>query len=291
MAPTSNPWHSVRCLFESPILDERKWRKIPEIEADAFILDLEDAVPAAGKLEARAKVVDYLGRPDYFGAALTVPRPNPLDTQWGRDDVVALARAAAPTLMLAKVDSVDHIDEVLELCAREGVEPTIVASIESAKGVLDAASILAHEKVVAATFGPGDLHVDVGMALYEPDGSMNPGLLYPKMHTVLAAAAAQVPLLGIVFLPDLKNLAEVGVRVAHEKRLGFSGLCAFYPPHVGIINDVFSPSGEEAARAREVVQLYEQAVSDGRPAVQLANGEALLAHQYKEALHTLARVR
>jgi citrate lyase beta subunit len=286
-----NPWTSVRCLFESPILDERKWGKIPTIPADAFILDLEDAVPRDGKLAARAKVVEYLHRPDYFGGALTVPRPNPLDTPWGHDDVLALADAGAATLMLAKVDSCDDIDRVLELCAARGAAPTIVASIESARGVLHAAEILAHESVVAATFGSGDLHVDAGMALYEPDGSMNPGLLYPKVHAVLAGAAAGVPVLSIAFVPDIRDLAQVGIRVAAEQRLGFSGLCAFYPPHVAIINDVFSPSTAQIAEATEIVSLYEQAAARGAPAVQRANGEAVLAHQYKDALRTLARAR
>lgn len=286
-----NPWTAVRCLFESPILDERKWGKIPSIPADAFILDLEDAVPVGGKEEARAKVVEYLGLPEYFGDALTVPRPNPLDTPWGHDDVVALARANAPTIMLAKVDGTDDIDRVLELCAAHGSTPGILASIESAKGVLDAAAILAHPAVVAATFGPGDLHVDAGMALYEPDGAMNPGLLYPKVHAILAAAAAGVPLLGIAFGPDLKDLADLRLRVAAEQRLGFAGLCAFYPPHVDVINAVFSPSPDQLAHARETVELYEEAVAQGRPAVQRANGEAVLAHQYKESLRTLARAR
>lgn len=286
-----NPWTSVRCLFESPILDQRKWAKIPSIPADAFILDLEDAVPRNGKEEARAKVVEYLQRSDYFSGALTVPRPNPLDTPWGRDDVIALADAGATTVMLAKVDERADIDRVLELCAARGATPTVVASIESARGVLNAADILAHEAVVAATFGPGDLHVDAGMALYEPDGSMNPGLLYPKVHTVLAGAAAAVPILSIAFMPDIRDLAEVRTRVAAEQRLGFSGCCAFYPPHVEVINSVFSPSAQEVADAHDVIGLYEQAASEGRPAVQRANGEAVLAHQYKDALRILARSR
>ena len=166
-----------------------------------------------------------------------------------------------------------------------------MASIESASGVLNAEPILAHEEVVAATFGPGDLHVDAGMALYEPDGTMNPGLLYPKVATVLAGAAAGVPVLSIAFLPDIRDLAEVRKRVAAEQRLGFSGCCAFYPPHVEVINSVFSPGAEQIADARDVVRLYEQAAASGRPAVQRANGEALLAHQYKDALRTLARSR
>ena len=84
---------------------------------------------------------------------------------------LAVTAAGAQTLMLAKVDSARDIDEVRDVCLEAGGDPTFVASIESALGVLNAREILAHPSVVAATFGPGDLHVDAGMSLYEPDGS------------------------------------------------------------------------------------------------------------------------
>jgi citrate lyase beta subunit len=287
----TNPWRSVRCLFESPILDERKWAKLPDIPADAFILDLEDAVPLDGKERARGLVVDAIGDPSYFSGRLTVPRPNPLTTPWGRDDVVAVTAAGAQTLMIAKVDSAQDIDDVRQVCLEAGGDPTFVVSIESALGVLNAREILAHPSVVAGSFGPGDLHVDVGMSLYEPDGSEHPGLLYPKVATILAGVAAGVPVLGIAFAPDLKDLVDVGARIGAEKRLGFSGCCAFYPPHVGLINAAFTPSEAEVAHAHEVIELYEAAVADGKPAVQLSSGEALLMHQYKEAQTTLARAR
>jgi citrate lyase beta subunit len=291
MTELAEAWSSVRCLFESPILDERKWAKIPSIPADAFILDLEDAVPVNGKERAREKVVEFLGRPEYFDGRLVVPRANPLDTQWGRDDLEALARADTPIVMIAMVSGVQDIDDVLGVFAEHGRQPKVLVSIESAKGVLNAEAILAHEAVVAATFGPGDLHVDAGMALYEPDGSMNPGLLYPKVQAVLAGVAHGVPVLSIAYMPDLKDFDEVRTRVAAERRLGFSGCCAFYPPHVEIINAEFTPSAERIAAAREVIELYEAAAADGRPAVQRANGEAVLMHQYQEARKTLGRVR
>lgn len=284
-------WSSVRCLFESPILDEHKWAKIPSIPADAFILDLEDAVPIAGKEQARLKVVEFLGRPEYFEGRIVIPRANGLDTPWGRDDIAALAAAGTQMIMIAKVDSVNDIDDVLAVFAEHGPRPRVLASIESAQGVLNAESILGHEAVVAAAFGPGDLHVDAGMALFEPDGSMNPGFVYPKVKAVLAAAAHKVPILSIVYAPDIKDLDEVRRRLAAERRLGFSGCCAFYPPHVELINAEFTPSDGEVRGAREVVAAYEAAVAQGHPAVQLENGKVLLMHQYLEATRTLARAR
>lgn len=284
-----NAWSSVRCLFESPILDERKWSKIPSIPADAFILDLEDAVPAGGKLEARGKVVEYLTKPEYFAGRLTVARPNPLDTPWGRDDVIALAEAKAPTVMIAKVGSTDDIDEVLEIFAEHGHRPNVVSSIESAAGVIEVDSIFRHPAVVASAFGPGDLHVDMGMSLYEPDGSMNRGFLYAQMRTVTAGVAYGVPVLGIAYSQNLKDLDDMKLRIEADRRLGFSGSCAFYPPHVDLINEVFTPSAEQIAEAEEIIALFEAAAASGAPAVQRANGEAILTHQYQLAQKTMAR--
>jgi citrate lyase beta subunit len=270
-------------------MDDRKWAKVPSIPADAFILDLEDAVPPDLKVPARQRVVEYLAKPAYFNDAIIVPRANGLDTPWGHDDLVALAEAGASTIMYPKVDNVEELHTVLALCAAHGATPDIVASIESASGVLEAKTIFSHERVVAATFGPGDLHVDAGMALYEPDGSMNPGLLFPKVQTILAGVVHGVVVLGIAFSRDLKDLDDMRARLEAERRLGFSGLCAFYPPHVPLINEAFSPSDVEVARAREIITSYEAALADGKPAVQLSSGEALLAHQYKEAQDLLAR--
>jgi len=73
----TNVWSSVRCLFESPTLDDRKWSKLPSIPADAFILDLEDAVPAEGKEEARRRVVAAIQEPSHFGAGSLRRAPTP----------------------------------------------------------------------------------------------------------------------------------------------------------------------------------------------------------------------
>ena len=286
----SPAWGRVRCLFECPIMNEHKWAKVPSIPADAFILDLEDAAPAPLKEQARARVVEYLGRPEYFGGRLAVPRANGLDTPWGRDDLIALARAGVTTLMYPKIDTLDEVNEVISICEENGASPELVASIESMRGVLDADAIFSHPSIVATTFGPGDLHVDAGIPLYGPDGTLNHAFEWAKLETVFAAKSQGVAALSIAFAPDLKDLVEIRRQIEGDHRLGFTGYCSFYPPQVPIINEVFTPSEEEIARAREIVRVYDEAIAAGNPAVQLPTGEAVLLHQYKDANHLLARV-
>jgi citrate lyase beta subunit len=287
----SGEWRQVRCLFEAPILDERKWAKIPDIPADAFIIDLEDSVPLNQKDAAREKALTYVRDPSFFEGRMTVPRSNHLDTPWGEEDIIAFAEAGATTIMYPKTGSVDEVLAVLELARKHGADPTILASIESARGVEECDEIFKMDEVVASTFGPGDLHVDVGIPLRESDGSSNVALLYPKSRVALAGVAYGVAVMGIAYQADLRSQTEVKATVEAEKRIGFTGLCAFYPPHVDVINAAYTPSQEEVAKAEEIVSAYETAVREGKPAVQLANGEAVLVHQYKAALDVLARVR
>jgi len=286
---TREEWMGVRCLFESPILDERKWAKVPTIEADAFILDLEDSVPLARKEEAREKVVEFLGRPEYFNGAKIIPRANHLDTPWGRDDLAALAEAGADVIMYPKTHSPDDVDAVTEVLAEHGSNAKLLVCIESARGVIEVERTFAKEQVVAAAFGSGDLHVDADFPLYVDDGEMNPTLLYSKRRCALAGAAFGLPVLTMVYTLDIKDLVLFEARLRDEKAIGFTGAASFYPPQVPLVNEVFSPSEADVAKAHEIIEIYELAVENGNPAVQLQSGEALLVHHYKEALALIER--
>jgi citrate lyase beta subunit len=287
----SPDWSRVRCMFEAPILDDHKWAKTPDIPADAFIIDLEDSVPLAAKDEARVRAVSFIEDASFFGDRLSVPRANHLDTPWGHDDVVAFAKAGAQIIMIPKVDTPGDVHAVLDLARAHGADPKILVSIESARGVIECGDIFAVPEVVAATFGSGDLHVDAGYPLREPDGSLNRALLYAKSKTALAGAAYGVAVLGMAYQTNVRDEDEVRETVAAERLLGFSGLAAFYPPHVPIINAACTPSAAEVASATEVITTYEQAVAEGNPAVQLPNGAVILVHQYKAAQDLLARQR
>lgn len=287
----SEAWSRVRVMFEAPILDERKWAKTPDIPADAFIIDLEDSVPLADKDRAREKAVTFIKDPSFFDGRLTVPRCNELKTPWGKDDVIAFAEAGASIIMVPMCESADDVLEVLELARAHGADPKILATIESAGGVINCGEIFKVPEVIVAGFGSGDLHVSAGYPLREPDGSLNRALEYAKSKAALAGRAYGVPVLGIAFQHNLKDLDEVRATAKVEKLYGFTGLTCFYPPQVPVLLEVMSPSKEEIDEANEIVTVYEAAVAAGNPAVQLPNGKAVLVHAYKEAKDVLAHVR
>lgn len=284
-------YRALRSVFETPILDDYKWAKIPGIPADMFFLDLEDSVAPAGKEQARDRAVQYLRDPSFFSGRLTLARPNHLSTPWGREDVIAFAEAGVTCMAYPKIGSIDELLEVLEILEQHGATPDVFAIIETAGSMVDLREISRHPQVVSLMFGPGDLSVDIGCPLLEPDGALN-RVFEPMMSSVvLAATAARIGSVDIVYAPDYRDLDEVRRRAEAIHRQGFTTLSTFYPPHVPIIHEVLTPTEDEVAAAREIVDLYESVLAEGKPAALSASGETILVHDYDKALATLAKAR
>jgi citrate lyase beta subunit len=280
----------IRSLLESPIMDDRKWGKVPDIPTDAILVDLEDSVPPPLKDEARGRVVETLRDPSHLGGKVLVARPNHLSTPWGRDDLDAMAEVGVTCLAYPKCQSLEELLEVQEILRAGGAEPDIFAVIETAGSVLDAARIAANDKVVAIGIGAGDLSVDLGVSLYDDAGELNPVFAPAKVQVSLAAAAFDRLAVDFAYAPDLRDLPEIGRRFAGSRSFGFTTGATFYPPHVEVINDVFSPSDADVALADEVIGLYKGAVAAGHPAVTLSTGRTILVHDYHKALKVRARV-
>lgn len=274
----------IRSIIETPLLDERKWAKIPSIPADAIFIDLEDSLPPARKEEGRRRAVEVLGDPGYFNGRITIARPNNLRSEWGADDVQALAEAGVTCVALPKIHSADDVLEAQQLFRSGGADPDIFAIVETAQAALEVLRIAQVDKVVALMFGAGDLSVDSGIPLLGPDSELNPAMIGPKVQTALAGAAFGLVTTDIAFLPDIRDLAETRRRYAQSRRLGFTAGVTFYPPHVEIVNEIFGPSPDEIADADLVIREYETALAAGDPAVQLEGGRVLLIHDYDKAL-------
>jgi citrate lyase subunit beta/citryl-CoA lyase len=64
--------------------------------------------------------------------------------------------------------------------------------------------------------------------------------------------------------------------------MGFTGMTTFYPSHIAVIHDVFTPAIAEVAHAKKVVDAYERVLADGRAALQV-DGQVVLVHDYEKA--------
>lgn len=272
----------IRSLLETPILDERKWSKVPELAADAVFVDLEDSVAPGQKDAARARALEYLATPDFFRGKLVVVRPNHLSTPWGHDDLTALASVDVSYLAYPKLQAPDDLDAVRRYFSADR-SPAIFGIVETAGAVLEADRLAACPDVVALIFGAGDLSVDLGIPLYTDGGSLNPAFRSAKVRTVLAANAFGCLPIDSLFGPDVRDSEDIRRRLVESRNLGFRAAATFYAPHAQLVNEAFSPSEDALAKALDIISVYEQALAKGEAAVRI-EGRAVLVHDYEKAL-------
>ncbi|MFO7693979.1 MAG: CoA ester lyase, partial [Vicinamibacterales bacterium] len=189
--------HPVVCrshLF-APGSNERVLGKVFDAGADAVVLDLEDAVAPDAKPEARRLVAATLSsRINRPGPRVAV-RINGVDTEWWRDDLEAVVRPGLHVIRVPKAESAEQIraveEIVTELEAARGIIAGaigLVATIETAAGVMAAAEIARAPRIQAFTFGAADFLRDIGA---DP-GSADLATLYARQHLVVVSRAARI---------------------------------------------------------------------------------------------------
>ncbi len=259
-------FRSRRSLLFVPAVRPDRFPKALATGADAVCLDLEDGVGFGAKDEARSKAVDLLADRSPTRSEVSL-RINDANSDLGRRDLEAVVRAGArpDALMLPKVSGPDEIRaaEAMLSGAFEGMP--LIVQIETAAGVAHAREIgTASENIAALFFGAIDLSADIGCAV-EWDA-----LLHARSEVVLASALAGVCALDSPFMdvPALEELAEESRRT---RALGFVGKAAIHPTQVSVIQEAFSPTSEEVAWARRIVEAYEK--NDG--GVLLVDGQLI----------------
>jgi citrate lyase beta subunit len=243
----------VRAWLFCPGSRPERFAKALRTGADAVIVDLEDAVPAAQKDEARRHAVAWLTAEHTADAARCV-RMNGVRTVAGLRDVLALvdAGAAPDHLVVPKSESADELamlDAILRgACARTRLLPLV----ETARGLEAAVALAAAPRVSGLLLGGADLAADLGAEMsWEP-------LLFARARVVQAAATAGV---AVVDVPHLALGDPAGLRGETERvrRLGFTGKLAIHPDQVAPIQTVFTPGDADVERARRIVAAAEAA--------------------------------
>jgi citrate lyase beta subunit len=280
---------SIRSVIETPVMEDRMWAKVPTIPADAVLVDMEDALPASRKVEGRARAEEILRTPEIFRGRLAIARPNHLSTPWGRDDVLAIARANPRCVMYPKVRSTGEVREVQRMLREHGCDPDIIVCIETPQAVTEVEAFGSIDRVVGLVFGEGDLSAEMGITSRHADGSLNVALLQPRFRTIMAAHAAGLAALDAAFVPNIRDVEAHRRQCEELVSYGVTGLIAIYPPQVEIHLELLTPSSNDVAWARDVVDVFEAAVNDAHPAMQLADGRTVLIHDYLKAQRVLTR--
>ncbi|WP_309069137.1 CoA ester lyase [Microbacterium sp.] len=219
--------------------------------ADGVVLDLEDAVGPEAKRSAREAVARAQLDP-----ARTVVRVNDARSGLLADDLAAVRRSPYRVVMLAKTEAPADVDAVGDL--------DVIALCETARGVLNAAAIAAHPRVVALMWGAEDLVASLGgTSSRDATGGYRAVALHARSTVLLAAGATGKTAIDAVHL-DIADLDGCRAEAEDAAASGFAAKAAIHPSHVAPIRDAFAPSAGELAWARGVLDAARLAGSEGR---------------------------
>ena len=260
--------------------------------ADAVIFDLEDAVTPGTRPQARLDVAASLR-----AALRSIPlwvRINPVQTDDALLDLACVVAARPDGIVLPKARSgadllqLDHWLEALEAQhghARGSIK--VVALItETASALLSGATFgVPPARVVGYTWGAEDLAADVGASANRtPDGEFEFTFRIARSACLLMAAAAGVAAYDTTDI-EFRDVAAVARRAQASRRDGFVGKLAIHPAQLAPIHAAFSPTADEVAWARAVLELM--STSGGQGAVAL-DGRMIDRPHVKQAERILA---
>jgi citrate lyase subunit beta/citryl-CoA lyase len=278
----------ARSYLFAPGDNERLLGKVFDAGADAVVLDLEDAVAPERKAEARQIVSSALSV--IRKASSVYVRINAVSTTYWKEDIAAAVAPSLKGIRLAKAESAEEIralDAALTVAekaagiARGAVK--ITATIESAAGLVAALEIARVPRVESLAFGAADFIRDIGV---DPDDQETQTLLARSHLVVVSRAAVINPPIASVYT-RIKDPDGLRATTEAARRLGFFGRSCIHPSQVAIINEIFTPSAEQLAEARALIEAFGQtdaaatALADGRfvdkPIVERARAIVALA--------------
>jgi citrate lyase subunit beta/citryl-CoA lyase len=244
-----------------PADSSRKMTSARNLHPDAFIYDLEDAVPIANKHEARHLLTGELNsfinpRPKIF------IRVNGFGSAFFGDDLRAVVRREVSGIVLPKCNEASQIAQVHQELSRlenqmSMPEPGInlIPILESAKGVSLAAEIArSSSRIIALFFGGEDFCADMGITRSKDGDEIG-------VARSLVALAAKSERLEAVDGPFTDFHDRVGLfeETRRVKKMGFTGKALIHPNQIETVHQAMAPSDEEIAFAHEIVSAFENA--------------------------------
>jgi citrate lyase subunit beta/citryl-CoA lyase len=264
-------FHSIRSLLFTPGHKPDWILKAQASGADAVIIDLEDAVPAEAKAEARSIAQDAVK-----DESATVPlfvRVNALDTPWSEQDLKHVVQRGLAGVVVPKVFSRDDIirwDALLDFAeVANGVprgQTPVVVSLETASSIRDIDHILDNPRVrgiMAAAAKDADISRSLGFS-WTAQGMET---LYLRSRAVVAARSADLPLISLGLWQDITNLDGLATWASDNSALGFTAGVMIHPSHAAIVNAAFGLNDAERSRLERLVQAFDEAEAAGNAAV------------------------
>ena len=244
-----------RSFIFTPGLRRDMYPKALASGADIVCVELEDGIAPKDKAEARKNALALFEAPQAEDGVERIVRINSMRERFGIEDVASVLATDTPppALMMPKVRTPDEVAQLDTLLTEAGHATRLHVIIETNAG-LEAAYDIAHcsDRIDAMFFGGVDMAAELRCRnAWEP-------LLYARSRVVHAAASAGLDAIDVPHL-DLED--PDGMRVAAEQArdLGFAGKGSVHPKQIPALNEVFTPSEDQIARARRITAEFEAA--------------------------------
>lgn len=268
-----NQTHDVRprrSLLYLPGSNARAIEKARGLPADAVIIDLEDAVAPDAKADARSAAVAAIDAGGWGTREIAI-RVNGLGTPWAAEDLAAAAASRADVVVVPKVDGPA---DAARAVAAAGGKPLWVL-VETPRAV---------QQVDAIADVPGIAGLVAGFADLTKDLRARPGpdrmpLWHAASRIVTAARASGILAFDGVYT-DIRDPSGLEAETRQGLAFGFDGKTCVHPDQLETVNRTFSPSADEIAHARGVIDAHREALAAGK-------GVATFKGKMVEVLHVM----
>jgi citrate lyase subunit beta/citryl-CoA lyase len=251
-----------------PGANARALEKARTLDADALILDLEDAVSPDAKELARDQVVAAVKAGGY-GSREVIVRVNGLDTPWGADDLRAVNGIGADGVLVPKVNGPGDIDAAAGLLTNE----PIWAMMETPAAIFAAQAIAQHPLLCVLVMGTNDLVKEL-KATRVPGRA--PLLTALQMSLLAARDAACIAIDGVY--NDIKNETGFAEECEQGRDFGFDGKTLIHPSQIAPCNQVFAPSADAVAQARDIIAAFDAPDARGKGVITVGGKMVELLH-------------
>lgn len=254
----------IRSLLFAPAVRPDFLEKLPGRDADAVVIDCEDATPAndESKADARYQASQFGLRLANEGLQVVV-RVNAVPTRWFADDIAHALVPELTAVIVPKVETVEQLHTVSDaLTAHQLTHLGVMVGIETALGVADAGTLLAHPQVNSAYFGAEDFIADMGGVRT----ASNHEVAFARSQVALAGRVAGVPVLDQI-VADFRDTDRFERECFEARAMGYAGKLCIHPAQASDANRLFLPSPEEVERAHRLLAAYDEAIASGVAAI------------------------
>lgn len=246
-----------RSLLSVAADDHARIEQLADCGADAFVLDLEDAVPVHRKAVARN------GLPSAVAVLAARSRPAVLRINGGWRsaiaDLDAGISAGVSAIIVSRVECAARLIALSQISAEFAREinappPPLIPTIASPAALPLLDEIAAVEGVIGLALETDSFSLVLGVP------STPEALDVPCRMLALAASRRRLMALGVpTSMATVEDEATCKAAVARARAMGLTGALCMHPHHVALVNCGFGPTSDEIRDAASVIAAWHAA--------------------------------